>query len=131
MTTTLRGNWNYPTSIRCGAGRIVELPEHCRVLGISHPLLVTDAGLAPLPMVARALGICRKAGLACGLFADVQPNPVEANVVATGPVHLSASAKVKGDLKGSSISLDEGAEYAGRLDADFELPPELGGKTRR
>lgn len=82
MTTTLRGNWNYPTSIRCGAGRIVELPEHCRALGIVQPLLVTDAGLAPMPIVARVLEICRGAGLACGLFADVQSNPVEANVVA-------------------------------------------------
>lgn len=82
MTTTLRGNWNYPTSIRCGAGRVLELPEHCRALGIGQPLLVTDAGLAPLPMVARVLEICREAGLRCGLFADVQPNPVEANVVA-------------------------------------------------
>ncbi len=50
--TTLRGNWNYPTLIRFGAGRIVELPEHCRALGMQRPLLVTDAGLAALPMVA-------------------------------------------------------------------------------
>jgi alcohol dehydrogenase class IV len=80
--STLRGNWNYPTSIRFGAGRIVELPEHCRSLGIAKPLLVTDAGLAALPMVARVAGICRDAGLACELFAEVQPNPVEANVTA-------------------------------------------------
>jgi alcohol dehydrogenase class IV len=80
--TTLRANWNYPTSIKFGAGRIVELPDHCRALGMQRPLLVTDAGLAPLPMVATALLRCREAGLACELFADVQPNPVEANVTA-------------------------------------------------
>jgi alcohol dehydrogenase class IV len=80
--TTLRGNWNYPTSIRFGAGRIVELPEHCRALGIERPLLVTDAGLAGLPMVARALELCRNAGLGGDLYAEVQPNPVEANVTA-------------------------------------------------
>jgi alcohol dehydrogenase class IV len=78
--TTLRGNWNYPTSIKFGAGRIVELPEHCRALGMSRPLLVTDTGLAPLPMVANAVRLCREAGLGCEVFSDVQPNPVEANV---------------------------------------------------
>jgi hypothetical protein len=78
----LRGNWNYPTSIKFGAGRIVELPEHCRSLGMNRPLLVTDAGLAALPMVAKAVRLCREAGLGCEVFSDVQPNPVEANVTA-------------------------------------------------
>jgi len=80
--TTLRGNWNYPTSIKFGAGRITELPEHCRALGMQRPLLVTDAGLAALPMVANAVRLCRDAGLGCEVFSDVQPNPVEANVSA-------------------------------------------------
>jgi len=82
MTTTLKGNWNYPTLMRFGAGRIVELPEHCKARGMERPLLVTDAGLAPLPMIARAQTLCRDAGLECEIFADVQPNPVEANVTA-------------------------------------------------
>lgn len=80
--TALRGNWNYPTAIRFGAGRIVELPEACRTLGMRHPLLVTDAGLAKLPMVAAAIENCRSAGLECGLFAEVRPNPVGQDVAA-------------------------------------------------
>lgn len=82
MKTPLRGNWNYPTSIRFGAGRIKELPDACTTLGIRKPLLVTDAALAALPMVADAVELCRKAGLPCDVFADVQANPVEANVTA-------------------------------------------------
>src|SRR5512145_3193784 len=82
MATELRGNWNYPTSIRFGAGRIVELPEHCRSVGIGRPLFVTDAGLAGLPVVARVVDLCRKSGLGIEVFSDVQPNPVEANVAA-------------------------------------------------
>jgi alcohol dehydrogenase class IV len=82
MSTTLIGNWNYPTLIRFGAGRIVELPGHCRALGMQRPLLVTDAGLAALPMIGRAAENCRNDGLDCRVFADVQPNPVEANVSA-------------------------------------------------
>ena len=82
MTTNLRGNWNYPTSIKFGAGRIVELPEHCRALGMRRPLLVTDSGMASLPMISRAVDMCRRAGLGCEVFAGVQPNPLEAHVSA-------------------------------------------------
>ena len=50
----LRANWNYPTSIRFGAGRIAELPDAVRAAGMSKPLLVTDPRLAAMPMVAAA-----------------------------------------------------------------------------
>ena len=76
----LAGNWGYPTSIRFGAGRIRELPDACRELGIARPLLVTDPGLAALPMVGEAVAACEKARLGCGVFSDVRGNPVEANV---------------------------------------------------
>lgn len=46
-----------------------------------------------------------------------------------GNVHLETGAKVRGDIHGESVSMDEGAEYVGNLDADFELPAELGGAT--
>ncbi|WP_375458688.1 iron-containing alcohol dehydrogenase [uncultured Enterovirga sp.] len=78
----LRGNWSYPTAIRFGAGRIAELPEACRSLGMTRPLLVTDAGLAKLPMVAAAIESCRAAGLECGLFGGIRPNPVGSDIEA-------------------------------------------------
>jgi alcohol dehydrogenase class IV len=78
---TLRGNWNYPTTIRFGAGRIAELPDACKALGIARPLIVTDPGLAKLPMIENAVAACRAAGLTCNVYADVQANPIEANVL--------------------------------------------------
>jgi len=78
----LRGNWNYPTSIRFGAGRIRELPSVCQELGMQRPLLVTDEGMRSLPMVASAVSSCRDAGLGCEVFSDVQANPVAENVTA-------------------------------------------------
>ncbi len=77
---TLTGDWNYPTPIRFGPGRVRELARMCAELGIRRPLLVTDPGLASMPMVADAAHSCRDAGLACEVFADVRGNPVEANV---------------------------------------------------
>ena len=77
---TLTGNWHYPTPIRFGPGRIRELAQTCRELGIERPLLVTDPGLAAMSMVTEAAQSCRDAGLACEVFSDVRANPVEANV---------------------------------------------------
>ncbi len=81
-TASLAGKWNYPTSIRFGPGRLSELPDACRELGMQRPLLVTDAGLAKLPVVANAVALCKAAGLDIAVFSDVRPNPVEANVTA-------------------------------------------------
>jgi alcohol dehydrogenase class IV len=78
----LHGNWNYPTAIRFGAGRIRELSVACRELGMRQPLLVTDEGLRDLPMVAAAVASCHDAGLGCAVFGDVQGNPVAENVSA-------------------------------------------------
>jgi alcohol dehydrogenase class IV len=78
--SALEGNWSYPTAIRFGAGRIRELPEACRNIGITRPLLVTDPGLAKLPMVIAALDSCRGGGLAAGLFCAIRSNPVLDNI---------------------------------------------------
>jgi alcohol dehydrogenase class IV len=75
-------NWSYPTAIRFGAGRIKELAEACRAAGIQRPLLVTDAGLAKLPITARAIDLIKAAGLPVAVFAEVQSNPVDSNVEA-------------------------------------------------
>lgn len=77
---TNSANWNYPTQVRFGAGRIRELADGCQALGMARPLLVTDAGLAKLPMVDEALNRCRAAGLSVGLFSDVKSNPTGANI---------------------------------------------------
>ncbi|MGM0782538.1 MAG: iron-containing alcohol dehydrogenase [Pseudomonadota bacterium] len=79
---TLTGNWTYPTAIRFGAGRIAELPEACAQAGISKPLLVTDRGLAELPITAQTLNILEAAGLGRALFSNVDPNPNETNLAA-------------------------------------------------
>jgi alcohol dehydrogenase class IV len=77
----LSGAWNYPTSIIAGAGTVARLPECCQQLGINRPLLVTDPGLAGLPMVTQALASCRGNGVQAGLFSEVKSNPNSANVM--------------------------------------------------
>ncbi len=76
----LRANWNYPTDIRIGAGRISELGQVCRDLGMLSPLLVTDPGLAELPMIATAIASCQEAGIGVDVFSDIQGNPTGENI---------------------------------------------------
>jgi alcohol dehydrogenase class IV len=78
----IRANWNYPTAVRFGAGRISELPEALKAAGIARPLFVTDAGLVNLPVTQRVLDILKNAGVPVALFSDVRSNPVAANVEA-------------------------------------------------
>jgi alcohol dehydrogenase class IV len=77
-----RANWNYPTSVWFGPGRIAELPDAVRSAGITRPLFVTDPNLARLPMVADAVASLRAADFPATQFSDIRPNPVEANIAA-------------------------------------------------
>ena len=78
----LFGNWNYPTSIRFGLGRIKELSEVCSELGVSNPLLVTDKGLSDLPITLQTQEIMKYAGLGQAKFCEVDENPNEKNLEA-------------------------------------------------
>jgi cytoskeletal protein CcmA (bactofilin family) len=71
------------------------------------------------------------------ITADVEARSVvvegalEGDIAATDTVSIRASARVSGAIKGTSVSIEEGAAVQGRIDADFELPPELTGKAGR
>ncbi len=80
MPDSLSGAWNYPTTVLFGAGRIAKLAGACKRLGMRAPLLVTDPGLAKLPMVADAVMACDAAGLKIGVFDHIKSNPVGRNV---------------------------------------------------
>jgi len=76
----LTANWSYPTAIRFGCGRIAELPDACRELGMKNPLLVTDRGLADMAITSLALDILEEAGFGRHLFSAVDPNPSDRNL---------------------------------------------------
>ena len=75
-------NWSYPTAIKFGPGRIRELADHCKAVGMKKPLLVTDKALAALPITAGALDMLDAAGLGRAVFSEVDPNPNEMNMEA-------------------------------------------------
>jgi alcohol dehydrogenase class IV len=73
-------NWNYPTNMNVGAGRVAELPELCKSMGMQAPLVITDPGLAALPMLSDVVENINAAGLRCGLFSGIKANPTGENV---------------------------------------------------
>ncbi len=78
----LFGNWSYPTSVIFGAGRIREIGDACRQAGIRTPLLVTDRGLASLPITLSTLDLMDEASLGRALFSKVDSNPSDINLAA-------------------------------------------------
>lgn len=82
MSTLPNMNWSYPTAVRFGVGRIKELAHAVKAAGMSNPLLVTDPGLAGLPMVADVIADLKSADLKAAVFSEVKPNPIDKNIEA-------------------------------------------------
>ena len=75
-----QADWNYPTQIHVGPGRRAELADYCQSLKIQRPLVVTDRMLLGLPLVQEVLAALSAAGLAPGVFSDVNGNPTGSEV---------------------------------------------------
>lgn len=81
MTQIKNTNWNFPTNIWFGPGRINDLPKACMTLGIKNPLFVTDEGLVKLDIVKRAVEILTENNIDFDIYSHVQGNPTGNNVI--------------------------------------------------
>jgi len=137
---TIKANWSYPTAIRFGAGRIAEIGEACAAAGIKRPLLVTDKGLASLPITTKTLDLMEAAGLGRAMFSEVDPNPNEKNleagvkvfkdgnhdgVIAFGGgsgLDLGKMVAFMADQKGTVWDYEDIGDWWSRADADAIYP---------
>ena len=78
----LSANWNYPTAVRFGAGRIAELADAVRRPDGAAARRHRSRTLATLPMVAATLCAALTGRDSGWTVRQVRPNPVEANVEA-------------------------------------------------
>jgi alcohol dehydrogenase class IV len=81
--TTIR-QYNFPTTIRFGAGAIRELPAHLAANGLSRPLLVTDPVVAQLDFFRDILRSLDTAGISTEVFSAIHKNPVKSDVLGGG-----------------------------------------------
>ncbi len=83
-------HFNVPSTVIAGAGAVRELAPQLQRRGVARVLLVTDAFMVSSGVVARVSEDLSVAGIAVEVFADVQPDPSEENVLA-GFQRLQAS----------------------------------------
>ena len=76
----MRSNWNYPTTVWVGEGRIYDIILACKNLKIEKPLFVTDKDLISLDFVKNILTIINKEFKNIKIFSNFSGNPVGDNV---------------------------------------------------
>ena len=70
-------NWNYPTPIWFGQGRINEIQKACDNLKISNPLIVTDPGILKTDIIKK---LNNSLNSVAKIYSEVQGNPTGRNV---------------------------------------------------
>jgi cytoskeletal protein CcmA (bactofilin family) len=97
-----------------GAGSVTLAGHFEGDIHIEGALTIADSALVESPIQAEELTVLGE------LSGDIRVR---------GPVRLGSSANVRGDVKGTSFAMALGANFSGRLDADFDLPEALAGAT--
>lgn len=80
MTFDTIYQYNFPTTIRFGAGASKELGNYLLKHNLSRPLAVTDATVAGLPFFKEIISDLNKKGLSVEVFYDIHKNPVKSDV---------------------------------------------------
>jgi len=70
--------FSFPTTIHFGPGARKLVAEHLKAQGVARPLIVTDRGIAPLPLLAQF--IADLPGLEVAVYSEIWGNPVRSQV---------------------------------------------------
>ena len=72
--------FNFPTTIRFGAGVVKELADYLKKNNLSRPLVVTDPNVRELAFFKSIMSDLINAGLKAEIFSDIHKNPVKSDV---------------------------------------------------
>jgi alcohol dehydrogenase class IV len=72
--------YNFPTTIRFGAGAIQELAPYLKQHQLNAPLIVTDKNVASLDFFKKLVAHLSAQGIAVEVFSDIHKNPVKSDV---------------------------------------------------
>ena len=76
----MKFNWNYPTTVWVGQGRVRDLVEACINLNIKKPLFVTDKDLINLPFIIQIISEIKVKLKELSIFSNFSGNPIGENV---------------------------------------------------
>lgn len=103
--------WTVPLPIEYGPGVRNQLAGLCREFSIFRPMIITDQGSLRLPFVGEIQRSLNEAGLACGLYGEIEPNPTDVSVKAGAAAYQAWEADGIIALGGGS-GLDGGKAVA-------------------
>jgi alcohol dehydrogenase class IV len=83
--------YNFPTTIRFGAGAIKELPAYLQQNGLKRPMIVTDPTIAGLPFFKAIISDLETHSIFAEVFSDIHKNPVKSDVYKGGELWDSTS----------------------------------------
>jgi alcohol dehydrogenase class IV len=72
--------YNFPTTIRFGAGASKELGDYLLKNNLAKPLIVTDATVAQLEFFKKIINDLKKKNISAEIFSDIHKNPVKSDV---------------------------------------------------
>lgn len=72
--------YNFPTTIRFGAGAIDELGDYLKKNNLHAPLIVTDATVAQLNFFKKIVADLNNKNISSSVFYDIHKNPVKSDV---------------------------------------------------
>jgi len=94
--------FSFPTQIHFGPGARRLLGAHLQAAGVKRPLVVTDRGVAALPLTGELSAALQRAGLTPAVFPDVFGNPVASQVAAGVAAYRAHSADAVVGLGGGA-----------------------------
>src|SRR5688500_10252617 len=80
MTFDTIYQYNFPTTIRFGAGSSKELGDYLKKNNLQKPLVVTDPTVAQLGFFKNIVEDLKRKNLAVEVFSDIHKNPVKSDV---------------------------------------------------
>lgn len=81
--------FNFPTTIRFGAGAVNELPDHLVSKQLNRPLIVTDPTVVNLDFFKKIKEDLERKNISVEVFHDIHKNPVKSDVLKGGDVYKS------------------------------------------
>lgn len=72
--------FNFPTTIRFGAGVVKELADYLKKNELSRPLVVTDPTVRELGFFKAIIRDLEQSGVSVEIFSDIHKNPVKSDV---------------------------------------------------